>query len=77
MASKVYVPLNKVVICKRCGQGSLAWIKSDKTGKFYLANVVKQHALAYSPHKCHPDMVDEMTRAKAIDEANGINFNFS
>ncbi|AYN57988.1 hypothetical protein HWB90_gp038 [Mycobacterium phage Fowlmouth] len=76
MASKVYVPMDKIVTCKRCGASPLAWVKSEKTGKFYLAKVVRQEALTYDPHKCHPDMVENMKRAKAIDEANGVQFSF-
>lgn len=54
--------------CKRCGQSDLAWVKSKKTGRFYLALTQKFHGaplggdggysqggitvLAHRPHKC-------------------------
>lgn len=57
--------------CKRCGQPSLAWVQSKKTGKFYLAHTQKYHGmpatgtsaavpggisvLAHQPHKCDED----------------------
>lgn len=31
----------KTATCKRCGSNSVAWVKSAKTGKFYLAFAVQ------------------------------------
>lgn len=65
----------KNVMCKRCGEVNLAWVKSKKTGRFYLAPIRKYHGMplggdrgysrggeqvvAHQPHKCDPARVEE------------------
>ena len=31
------IPVEKLAKCSRCGDEQVAWVKSAKTGKFYLA----------------------------------------
>jgi hypothetical protein len=55
----------RLVTCKRCADDKLAWKQSAKTGKWYLADVLKcgryatrenpqprYYVLARLPHKC-------------------------
>lgn len=56
----------KLATCKRCGDDKLAWKKSSRTGRWYLADVmacgkyatrenpglIRYFTLARLPHKC-------------------------
>ncbi|MFD9775958.1 hypothetical protein ACFWZS_03425 [[Kitasatospora] papulosa] len=63
-----------LVMCKRCGDNKLAWKKSARTGKWYLADVQKcdrwytRHnpqfryfVLARLPHRCPASAVTDRT----------------
>lgn len=43
--------------CKRCGATDLRWVKSDRTGRFYLCQTTGGPGtcgkpLPFKPHKC-------------------------
>jgi sugar phosphate isomerase/epimerase len=74
------VAVNKTAQCKRCGDVRVAWVKSAKTGRYYLAPVVTYHgytsdsgrhssggtyAITHRPHKCDPAEVAEFTEKVA------------
>lgn len=37
MTHSMIVPVAKLAVCKKCGDPQVAWLKSEKSGKFYLA----------------------------------------
>lgn len=50
------IEVDRTVTCKRCGDEQVAWVKSAKTGKFYLvaAYLDDGHVIAnrFGFHKC-------------------------
>ncbi|QDH91764.1 hypothetical protein SEA_PHRAPPUCCINO_89 [Mycobacterium phage Phrappuccino] len=58
---------NRVVQCKRCGDVNVAWVKSKRTGRFYLAMTAGRarssgespQVLSHRPHQCDPARVEQ------------------
>ena len=74
------VAVNKTVQCKRCGNVGVAWVKSPRTGRNYLAETVTYRgytgdsgrhspggtfALTHRPHKCDPEKVAQFAQKVA------------
>jgi hypothetical protein len=73
--------MSKTVQCKRCGDIAVAWVKSKKTGRFYLAQTVQRsgnytfhtEVLAHRPHKCDPAEIEKFTAQVAgYAKARGV-----
>ena len=70
------VKSDREVTCNRCGQPFLCWVKSAKTGRFYLCGVWCKDVdglpigCASVPHKCSPERVQMWTDFLA-EQTNG------
>jgi hypothetical protein len=78
----------KTVQCKRCGTVNLAWVKSERTGRYYLAPVRKYHGFVdnngratgggssvskHHPHKCDPAAIEKFqTEVAGYAAARGV-----
>ena len=48
------IDVEKTAQCKRCGSQRVAWVKSNRTGRFYLALALKSKGYAvYGPDSAH------------------------
>jgi hypothetical protein len=52
------VEISRTVTCKRCGDPQVAWVKGVKSGKWYLAEALRDSqsgqlfAARFNIHKC-------------------------